>query len=133
LKFIEADPERLLLEGQMNEILQLFGLQEWYALWEPDIEGEFKGEVFTDDMSILISGRPEDAMETLIHEILEIKMKSLLGAYMTTINQLMTLVEKLLYRDKERFLRDITPFMVQAIQNKIRKEMEPGKEKATDD
>lgn len=111
----------------MNEILHLFGLQEWYALWEPDMEEEFKGEVFPDDMSIVISGRPEDAVETLIHEILEIKMKSLLGAYMTTINQLMTLVEKLLYRDKERFLRDITPFMVQSIQDKLGKEMEEGK------
>jgi hypothetical protein len=82
---------------------------------------EVKGECFPDDMSILISGRPEDAMETLIHEIIELKLRPLLGAYMSTINQLMTLVEKLLYSKKERFLQDITPLMVQAIQDKLQK------------
>ena len=130
LKFIENDPERLFLEEHMNEILHLFGLQEWYVLWEPDIKTEFKGECFPDDMSILISGRPEDAVETLIHEILEIKLRPLLGAYMSAINQLMTLVDKLLYSTKERFLQDITPLMVQAIQDKLHKEMETGEEKA---
>ena len=130
LKFIENDPERLFLEEHMNEILHLFGLQEWYVLWEPDIKTEFKGECFPDDMSILISGRPEDAVETLIHEILEIKLRPLLGAYMSAINQLMTLVDKLLYSKKERFLQDITPLMVQAIQDKLQKEMETGEEKA---
>ncbi len=69
-------------------------------------------------------------METLIHEILELKLRPLLGAYMSAINQLMTLVEKLLYSKKERFLQDITPLMVQAIQDKLQKEMETGEEKA---
>ncbi len=113
----------------MNEILHLFGLQEWYALWEPDLNTEVKGECFPDDMSILISGRPEDAVETLIHEIIELKLRPLLGAYMSTVNQLMTLIEKLLYIKKERFLRDITPLMVQATQDKLHKEMETRKEK----
>ena len=80
-----------------------------------------QGECFPDDMSILISGRTEDAMETLIHEIIELKLRPLLGAYMSTINQLMTLVEKLLYSKKERFLRDITPFMVTAVQDILEK------------
>lgn len=121
LKKIEKDPSRLFIEGKMNEALKIMNLEDWYALWEPDIDLPQKGKCYPDDKSIVIcSGDEGEAMEVLFHEILELKLKPVLGAHMTVINQLNSIIQEFLYNKKERMIEDMIPYLMQLFEEKTR-------------
>ena len=112
----------------MNEALEIVGLGDWYALWEPDLDLPNKGKCYSDDMSIIIcDSDPEDSMETLVHEILELKLNPVLGDHKKIINQLMSLIQDFLYYKKELVIRDLTPFVLRSIGEKMRENGEEGK------
>ena len=54
LKRLEKDPGRLFMEDKMNAALEIVGLKDWYALWEPDLDLPNKGKCYPDDKSIII-------------------------------------------------------------------------------
>ncbi len=121
LKKLEKDPGRLFMEDKMNAALEIVGLKDWYALWEPDLDLPNKGKCYPDEKSIIIcSSDEEEAMELLIHEIYEIKLRPVLGAHMAVINQQNSVIQDLLYNEKERMIEDMTPYLLQYIEEKMR-------------
>ena len=66
-------------------------------------------------------------METLVHEILELKLNPVLGDHKKIINQLMSLIQDFLYYKKELVIRDLTPFVLRSIEEKMRENGKEGK------
>ncbi|MBA7631762.1 hypothetical protein ES703_39297 [subsurface metagenome] len=111
----------------MNEALEIMNLGDWYACWEPDLDLPHEGKCYPDDKSIVICSTDEgEAMDVLVHEILELKLRPVLGAHMAVINQLNSVIQDFLYEEKERMIEDMIPFLLQSIEEKLREKGEEG-------
>lgn len=108
--------EPLDLQDCMNQILIRLGLRGWTVHWDPDLTQTIRRQVFPDARIILIhDDEPSEALKTLLQEILEVKIRPLLGVYRETINQLIALLEKMAYKEKERLLDELAPYLRQAV------------------
>lgn len=104
------------LEERMNRTLDSVGLRGWTAIWDPDHSKERRGESFPRSRTILIHDEePDEAMETLLHEVLEVKMRPMLHPLFETVNGLIEVIQKLVYQQKEQVLDEVTPLLVQAL------------------
>lgn len=105
------------LQDEMNQTLKRLGLGEWTVIFMPGKKHEvnervLNGQVLPKDKTILIFSKDaEKAKDTLLHEFLEIKLQPLIAEYRETSNHLIKVIERLLYREKERTIKDLIPLL----------------------
>ena len=112
------------MQYSMERTLQLAGLDEWQVVWEPDSSRPIRGKCILEHRFIMIyDEKPKDAYDTLLHEILEIKLRPLLSIYRGTINNQIALLEKIAYQQKEATITELTQFFskieVESLKNQI--------------
>lgn len=91
-------------EQRMNEICSKLGMP-FKVVWTPDPGANDRGKIDLKNHVIYIFDlKEEDAWSTLVHEVLELKIRPLLSFYRSLINVLIEALEKLGYIQKERFL-----------------------------
>jgi len=103
-------------EAKMNEILKSLGLGEWQAIWEPD-STQPRGQIRPESRIILIhDNKPEEVLKTLIHEIVELKLRPMLKPYRTLVNALLGWADEQAYESKEKVIEDLLPFLLKSIE-----------------
>lgn len=96
------------LEQRMNQFLGKVGLEGWTCVWTPDASKKMHGEILPRDRLILIySSTNSEAWLTLLHEVLELRLRRVLKPYRLLVNSLIEVLEKTAYLEKERFLEDL--------------------------
>ena len=102
-----------LIESVMNDSINGFGLSEWKVLWVPDPTQHARGQILPEAKTIIIyNEKAEDAMETLLHEFLEIKLRPMLRPYRTLVNALIEWADQQVYAAKEKTINDLLPFLI---------------------
>ena len=95
------------LEEKLSGIIKRLDLGEWQVIWEPD-STQPRGQIQLDSRIILIHNeKPEDAIETLLHEALELKLRPMLKPYRTLVNSLIEWADGQVYEAKEKTIEDI--------------------------
>lgn len=101
-------------------MLRSMGLEGWTAIWNPDPSQKARGKVLPDFKTILIFDENEDdALETLVHESVEIIMKPVFFQYRTMVNQLIEALEKIVYAEKERAIERLTPVILESRRGRL--------------
>lgn len=91
----------------MNQVVQRLNLH-FRVGWTPDAMKNNHGNVDLSKGIIHIHDVTEpDAWQTLLHEVLEIKFRHITSLYQNTVNGLITVIEKQVYKEKERFLNEL--------------------------
>jgi hypothetical protein len=91
-------------ESKMNILLERLGLG-YSVKWAPCDSVKEHGKILQSEKTILIFDRSEEeAWNTLVHEILELKLQPLLSFYRDLVNVLISFIEDHIYREKERLL-----------------------------
>lgn len=100
-------------EARMNDLVKSLDLSGWTVLWEPDPTQHSRGQILPEAKTIIIyDEEPEAAMETLLHEALEIKLRPMLKPYRTLVNALIEWANGQVYEAKEKVIEDILPFLI---------------------
>lgn len=101
------------IEALMNDYVNKLGLIGWTVIWVPDHAQKARGKVLPETKTILIHDEdPENAMETLGHEILEIKLLPMLRPYRQLVNCLIEYINLQVYSQKEKIINDLVPFLI---------------------
>ena len=113
------------LEEELNEALRRLGLRDWTVVWHPSGSDEERGAAYPDTKLIVVhdEGR-EDALETLIHEFLEVRMKVVIRPQLATINALLKALEKIYYAEKEKVIDSISPLLLRVLREDLEKKEE---------
>ena len=89
-----------LTQGHMTETLNKLGLSEWRVTWKPGCSSTKRGETLPENKLILVYDmKPEDAIETLLHEVLEIKIRGVTQPYRSLVNVLLEWADKVAYSE----------------------------------
>ena len=108
-----------LTEARLTEIAKSLGLNGWIVFWEPD-ETQPRGQIKPDNMVILIhDGEQEDAVRSLLHEVLEIKLRPMLKPYRGLVNALVEWADKQVYEAKEQAIEDLLPIFVKFVEDRV--------------
>ncbi|MCK4582205.1 hypothetical protein KAU18_02735 [Candidatus Bathyarchaeota archaeon] len=100
------------LKDELNESLPRFGLEGWKVVLIPDEKQTIGGQVLAEEKTILVFEKDHvKARDALIHEVVEIKLQPLIAEYQEAVNSLIKLVERLTYREKERAINDLVPYL----------------------
>jgi len=100
------------METKFNGILESFCLRGWSVVLAPD-ETQPRGKIQLEDQIILIhDSNEQDAMRTLLHEVLELKLRSLVSPYRSLTNLLIQWIDEEVYRIKERTIEELIPLLV---------------------
>ena len=93
------------LEERAKNILTRLGLGHWDVCWLYDSSYPVRGRAFPEKSPIDIYVVNEDgAWDTLIHEIVEIRMRSALRPYRILVNKLIDGYQELADGEKDRFI-----------------------------
>jgi len=104
-------------ETHMNEVIKIFDLKNWTVIWVPD-KTQPRGQIQPETRVILIhDDKAEDALETLLHEVLEIKLRPMLKPYRDLVNSLVGWADKQVYYSKEEIINDLTPFLLKFVED----------------
>lgn len=105
-------------EKKFNETIKRLGLSEWTVLWEPGSTQPSRGQVFPEAKTIIVHDKePEAAMETLLHEVVELKLRPMLKPYRTLVNALIKWADERVYEAKEKAIEDLLPFLIKFVEN----------------
>ena len=100
------------LEDKMNQVLRRIGLAEWTAIWAPDSSKEVNGQVMVEQKTILVFNEdPEKAKDSFLHEVVEVKLRKLIGNHYETINGLIKIIQELNHVEKERTINELVPLI----------------------
>jgi hypothetical protein len=101
------------VEDRMTETLRKMGLGSWRVAWKPGCSSSKRGEVLPESHLILVyDEEPERASETLLHEILEIKIRGVTQPYRSLVNVLLEWADKVAYSEKERAIDSLLPLLL---------------------
>jgi hypothetical protein len=101
-----------LTQDHMRETLFKLGLNEWRVAWKPGCSSTKRGETLPESKLILVYDmKPEDAMETLLHEALEIKIRGVTQPYRSLVNVLLEWADKVAYSEKEKAIDSLLPLL----------------------
>ena len=96
------------LERRMNQSLVRLGLGRWSVCWLSDSSCSVRGRVIPEKFLIEIRDDDEgDAWDTLLHEVVELKLRLVTQPYREMCNALIGTIEKLTYTRKEQFISDL--------------------------
>ncbi len=103
------------LETKFNGILEGLGLRGWTVIWKPD-KTQPKGRIQPETKIILIHDeKSEDALETLLHEFIEIKLRPTQKPLRSLVNVLIEWVDLQVYEAKEKAIEEFLPFLLKFI------------------
>jgi len=92
----------------MNESLKRIGLGQWKVCWLPQTSSKLKGRILPERLSIEIyNANKDDAWDTFIHEIIEIKVRSTLRSYMILVNKLIEGYQEIVDAEKDQFIESL--------------------------
>jgi hypothetical protein len=96
------------LMARMARTLKRVGLGNWSVRWVPDLSHPYQGRALPEKLLIEIYNEDEEeAWETFIHEVLEIKFRSAIRPYMVLVNKLIEGYQQIVDGEKERFLEEL--------------------------
>ena len=99
------------LEDRMNRLVSQLGLG-YRVGWIPDEEASARAAV-KDGLIIIHDIDEAEAWSSLVHEILELKLRPLLSYYRGLVNALISFIDKRAYIEKEKLLECLpTDFML---------------------
>lgn len=100
-------------ESKMNKFVKNLGLSGWMVIWEPDPTQNSRGQILPETKTIIVyDEEPEAAMGTLLHEILELKLRPMLQPYRSLVNALIEWADSQVYLEKEKTIEAILPFII---------------------
>jgi len=110
------------LQYELNEALRRLGLRDWTVVWDPGGSKEERGTAYPDTKLIVVYDRErEAALETLVHEFLEVRLKAVIRPQLATINALLKALEKIYYAEKEETIDDLTPLLLRVLKEDFTK------------
>jgi hypothetical protein len=113
------------LEEELNGALRRLGLRDWTVVWSPGGSAEERGAAYPDTKIIVINDRErEAALETLVHEYLEVRLKAVIRPQLATINALLRALEKVYYAEKEEAIDGLTPLLLRVLGENLDKKDE---------
>lgn len=116
------------LEEELNEALRRLGLMDWTVVWDPDPSEKERGLILPESRIILIHDKAQKAaLETLAHECLEIKMRSMIAPWRETVNALLRALEKVSYFEKEKVIDSLVPLALLMLKENVDKKGEEGR------
>jgi len=96
-------------EKRANNALTRLGLGQWSICWLSDSSYPIRGRAFPEKFLIEIYDLDEKgAWDTLIHEIVEIKLRSALRPYRLLVNSLIGVIQELADGEKDRFIKSLS-------------------------
>jgi hypothetical protein len=104
-----------LVQKQMQDCLIQLGINLLVA-WKPDnlksVHGEIKGNVI-----FLYDSEKAEAWSTFTHEVIEYKLQAVTLPYRILVNNLIEVVEKSIYAEKEQFI-EFLPKIIEVIKQR---------------
>ena len=95
-------------EERAKNVLTRLGLSQWGVCWLSDSSYPIRGKTFPEKFLIEIYDLDEDdAWDTLIHEIVEIKLRSALRPYRLLVNSLIGVIQEIADGEKDRFIESL--------------------------
>lgn len=95
-------------EAKMNELVRGFGLDDWEVVWDPDDNQEELGRLIPESRVILVHDLdPKAAMRTVLHEVIELKLRPAFSVQMSLSNALIDWANAQAYKMKERSIEDL--------------------------
>lgn len=105
----------------MTEICNRLGYAGFKVVWTPSPNVNNHGQIDLPNRTIHIFDIDEkDAWITLVHELLELKLRPVLSYYRSLVNILIEFIEKQAYQNKEKFL-ECLPEAVSTLLNEMEK------------
>ena len=91
-----------------KNVLTRLGLGQWDVCWLSDSSYPIRGRAIPERFLIEIYDLDEDgAWDTLIHEIVEIKLRSALRPYRLLVNALIGVIQEIADGEKDRFIESL--------------------------
>jgi hypothetical protein len=107
-----------LTEEKMNKIVESLGLSGWIVVWEPNPTEPNRGQILPESKTIIIHDEePEDALKTLLHEVVELKLRPVLRLYRSLANALLNWADEQVYYEKEKAIDDLISFFLKFIED----------------
>ena len=95
-------------EAKMNELVKGLGLAHWEVVWEPDEAQQKLGRIISESQIILVHDLDaKAAMRTVLHEVLELKLRPAFNVQMSLSNALIEWANTQAYKMKERSIEDL--------------------------
>ena len=105
-------------EEKLKKALQSIGLGHWSIRWLPDSSLPVKGRAIPERHLIEIYDVDEDeAWDTFLHEVVEIKLRSAIRPYRVLVNKLIEGYQELADGEKDRFIESL-PFVYDTLTSK---------------
>lgn len=96
------------LESRMQEKLASLGLNHWNILILPGESNTLRGKTIPENNLIEIYDTySQDAWETFIHEIIEIKLRSAIRPYRILVNKLIEGYQEIVDFEKDQFIESL--------------------------
>jgi hypothetical protein len=93
------------------------GLGHWEVLWVPRSGSPVKGRAIPEKMLIEIYDiDPTDAMDTLLHEVVEIKLRDSIRPYRVLVNKLIEGYQEITDAEKDKFIESL-PLIFEVFQD----------------
>ena len=94
-------------EKELNTVLEKLGIP-LRAVWLPDDSKKEHARIDVEEGLIMIFDKDEtEAIDSLLHEVLEYRIRKVTSPYRLLINKLIELVEANVYSQKEKALNEI--------------------------
>ena len=94
-------------ERAKNTLTRL-GLGHWHVSWLPDPSYSIRGRVVNETQSIEIyDADKEEAWNTFLHEVVELKMRGALRPYRSLVNKLIEGYQEMVDGEKDRFVESL--------------------------
>ena len=92
----------------MNALVRGLGLANWEVVWRPiETQGK-RGEIIPESRTILVFDPiPKFAMRTVLHEVLELKLRPAFNVQMSLSNALIEWANAQAYKMKERSIEEL--------------------------
>ncbi len=104
-----------LVQKQMQDCLDQLGIS-LIVLWKPDTSKSVHGEIKGNVIFLFDSGKAE-AWSTFTHVVTEYKLQAVTRACRILVNNLIEVVEKSIYAEKEQFI-EFLPKMIEVIKQR---------------
>ena len=94
-------------DSRMNNFLGSIGLKYWKVCWIPSVM-QVRGRIIPESYLIEIYDQnADDAFETFIHEVIEIKVRNSLRPYRIMVNKLIEGYQEIVDYEKDQFIESL--------------------------
>ena len=105
-------------ESSLTEFVQSLGLPKWTVVWQPDATQPKLGRIIPETKVILIHAKePKVAIRTIIHEVVELKLRAASNVERSLSNALIEWANKQAYQAKERAIEEVLDLIFDLVEN----------------